>query len=149
MNQRHSSSGFAFIVLLLLILLVVAGFFFFKMAAPVPNIPLTGNPGSLTGNSGSLTNPSNPTPQLTVEVLAEPRTVWAGFITDALGKPIAGASVSHLGNNPSPASTLSDDNGHFRLILIADTAPQVSIEAQGYFQVQVLLSGDSSATYTL
>ncbi len=142
MNQRHSSSGFAFIVLLLLILLTVAGFFFFKMATPAPNIPLA-------GNSGSLTNLPTPTPQPTVELLAEPRTVWAGFITDALGKPIAGASVSHLGNNPSPASTLSNDNGHFKLILVQGTAPQVSIEAQGYFQVQLLLSSDSSATYTL
>ncbi len=142
MNQRHPSSGFAFFILLLLILLIVAGFLGFKMAAPVPTLPLTPPPGSST-------NQFNPTPQLTVEVLAEPRTLWAGFITDALGKPIAGASVSHLGNNPSPASTLSDDNGHFRLILIAGTAPQVSIEAQGYFQVQVLLSSDSSAVYTL
>jgi len=142
MNQPHPSSGFAFIVLLLLILLSVAGFLFFKMAAPVPTLPLTPPPGSLTIQS-------RPTPAQTVVVPGKPRSLWAGFITDALGKPIAGASVSHLRNDPSPASTLSDDNGHFRLILITGTAPQVSIEAQGYFQVQVLLSSDSSATYTL
>ncbi|MDE0960274.1 MAG: carboxypeptidase-like regulatory domain-containing protein [Planctomycetota bacterium] len=126
-----------------------------------PGTPRTG-PVTLTASptvtkTAISERPSNVTEgtqkNLAVTELLEP---WGGFVIDALGRPIAGATVTHLrGDQPRsdtpslPSSARSDDNGRFVLILDKGIAPQVYIEAEGYFQIQVLLSSNDITTYNL
>ncbi len=141
MKRPDPTSGMTLLLLLGAIVIALVFSLFFLRMTPQQTITTTG-PGPISMAEPALVTSSDPVDQKPAP--------WAGIIADALAKPIAGATIELMPTEDGVAhSTLSDDLGRFILLLPQEQQPFVSIGAEGFYQVQVQLSSDPDAVYTL
>ncbi len=148
MSSENNSTGGLFIFVIVPLLLF-GGFIAFRFySSTTQMIPANNLPVATTAIEPKET---------IIEVIEKkddaPKQPWAGIISDALGKPIAGALVTFQGQTEKKVVASSDDNGNFLLLLSSDDltqpSPLVTIEADGYYQIRTNLASIADWNYTL
>ncbi len=148
MSSEGNSTGVLFIFAIVPLILF-GGFFAFRISSSsIPMVPANNLPIATTAIELTET---------TVEVVENnddaPKQPWAGIVSDALGKPIAGALITFQGLSEKKVVANSDDDGKFLLLISSDdlsqTSPLVTIEADGYYQIRTNLASIADWNYTL
>lgn len=84
-----------------------------------------------------------------IEVVMRRLRIVEGRVVDSEGRPIAGATVFHVGDGPEKLITQTDLAGKFQLLLVPEGPAFLFAEKPGYRFTGMLLTNGSDAAITL
>lgn len=146
--RRSGRTALVLIVPIALVGLVAAGYLYYEASLVEPGPPVAPTAPEDPSDTPAGVDRIPPTEDAIPD--GPPPVTYRGEVADALGDPIAGATVTPSPPPEDPAPIVrTDESGAFEIGLPPDRPPVVTIEAPGHPRRTIELETDPPIPYTL